>query len=93
MKALAWGGRLVTCGATSGADVQIDLKAIFFKNLSILGATMGSKADLLRILELVAQGKLKPVVDSVYSMDELPRAHEYLESRQGFGKVVVENRR
>jgi NADPH:quinone reductase-like Zn-dependent oxidoreductase len=91
LKSLTWGGRLVTCGATSGADVSIDLKMVFFKNLSILGSTMGSKADLLRIVELIAQGKLKPVVDSTYPMSELPKAHERLESRAAFGKVVVTN--
>jgi NADPH:quinone reductase-like Zn-dependent oxidoreductase len=89
LKSLAWGGRLVTCGATSGGDVRMDLKVIFFKNISVLGSTMGSKADLLRIVDLVAQGKLKPVVDSVYPMDQLAQAHEQLESRKAFGKVVV----
>lgn len=91
LKALAWGGRLVTCGATSGSDIQVDLKMVFFKNLSILGSTMGSKADLLRIVDLVERGKLKAVVDSTYSMDELPKAHERLESREAFGKVIVKN--
>jgi NADPH:quinone reductase-like Zn-dependent oxidoreductase len=89
IRSLAWGGRLVTCGATSGADVKVDLKAVFFKNLSILGSTMGSKADFLRVLELVSQGKLKAIVDSAFPMSELPRAHEYLESRRAFGNVVV----
>ncbi len=91
LKSLSWGGRLVTCGATSGADVSVDLKMVFFKNLSILGSTMGSKADFLRILDLVATGKLKAVVDSVVPIAELPRAHERLESREAFGKVVVTN--
>ena len=89
IKSLAWGGRIVTCGATSGADISIDLKAIFFKNISILGSTMGGKADLLRVVELVSQHKLKAVVDSVYKMSELREAHARLESRQAFGKVVV----
>lgn len=91
LKALAWGGRLVTCGATSGSDIAIDLKLVFFKNLSILGTTMGSKAHLLQIVELVAQHKLKPVVDSTFMMNELPKAQARLESRQAFGKVVVKN--
>jgi NADPH:quinone reductase-like Zn-dependent oxidoreductase len=91
IKALSWGGRLVTCGATSGADIKIDLKAIFFKNLSILGSTMGSKADFIRIVDLVAGGKLKPVVDSVFEMKDLAQAHSRLESREGFGKVIVRN--
>ena len=89
IKSLAWGGRLVTCGATSGAAVKIDLKAIFFKSLSILGSTMGSKADLLRIVELVTAGKLKPVVGVTLPMTELPKALTMLEERKVFGKVVM----
>lgn len=89
VKSLAWGGRLVTCGATSGAEVRVDLKPVFFKNLSILGSTMGSKADLLRIVSLVGQGKLKPVIDSVLPMNDYPRALERLARREAFGKVVI----
>lgn len=89
MKCLAWGGKLVCCGATSGADISIDLKAVFFKNISILGSTMGSKADLLRIVSLAAQGRLKPVIDTELPMSELPAAMEKLESRKIFGKVAV----
>jgi len=89
IKSLTWGGRLATCGATSGADVTLDLKAIFFKNISIFGTTMGSKADFIRIVDLVAQGKLKPVVDSELPMSDLRKAHERVESRAIFGKVVV----
>jgi NADPH:quinone reductase-like Zn-dependent oxidoreductase len=89
MKALAWGGRLVTCGATSGSDVTIDLKALFFKNLSLLGATMGSKADLLRIVGLVNEGKLRPIVDRTLPIDKLGEALELIEGRKLFGKVVL----
>ncbi|OFZ18683.1 MAG: hypothetical protein A2X94_14340 [Bdellovibrionales bacterium GWB1_55_8] len=89
LKCLAWGGKLVTCGATSGSKLEVDLKPIFFKNLSILGSTMGSKADFIRIVRLVSEGKLRAVVDSTFSMNELPRAHARLESREAFGKVIV----
>lgn len=89
LKSLAWGGRLVTCGATSGANVEMDLKMVFFKNLSILGSTMGSKADFLQVLRLVADRKLKPIIDSTYPMHDLPLAFAKLESRTAFGKVVV----
>lgn len=89
IKSLSWGGRLVTCGATSGGELKLDLKAVFFKNLSILGSTMGSKADFLRVLDLVSHGKLKPIIDSQYSINELPKAHARLESRGVFGKVIV----
>jgi NADPH:quinone reductase-like Zn-dependent oxidoreductase len=89
LKCLAWGGRWVTCGATSGSQVEIDLKAVFFKNISIHGSTMGSKADLIRIVELVASGKLKPVLDTIYPMSDLPKAMERLSDRRVFGKIVL----
>jgi NADPH:quinone reductase-like Zn-dependent oxidoreductase len=89
LRTLAWGGRLVTCGATTGSNIEIDLKQVFFKNISILGATMGSKADLLKLVGLVQQGKLRPVIGATMKMDELPQALERLESRSVFGKVVL----
>ena len=89
LKCLAWGGRLATCGATAGSEVKIDLKLIFFKNISILGTTMGSKADLIRIVQLTSHGKLKPLIDSTLSMAKYPEACTRLESRLAFGRVVV----
>ncbi|MGK5087952.1 zinc-binding dehydrogenase [Bdellovibrionota bacterium FG-2] len=89
MRALSWGGKFVTCGATSGAEVNLDLKALFFKNLSVLGSTMGSKADLMQVLELVKQKKLHAVVDTVLPMEKLPEALARLEDRRVFGKIVV----
>jgi NADPH:quinone reductase-like Zn-dependent oxidoreductase len=89
LKALAKGGRVVTCGATTGAEVKFDLRLVFFKSLSILGSTMGSRGELMRILRLVGQGKLKPVVDRVMPLSEVRRAHELMEKREQFGKIVV----
>jgi NADPH:quinone reductase-like Zn-dependent oxidoreductase len=89
MKSLAWGGRLATCGATTGGDVTIDLKLLFFKNLSLLGTTMGARADLVRVVELVTEGKLKPVIDRKLPMDKLGEALSLIESRTLFGKVLV----
>ncbi len=89
IKCLVPGGRVVTCGTTSGGEVTIDLKQVFFKNLSILGTTMGSKGDLIRIVDLVARGKLKPIIDKTYPMTDLPQALEYLDSRRNFGKTVL----
>ena len=89
IKSLVWGGRMVICGATSGSDVQIDLKQIFFKNISFMGATMGSKADLVRIVGLAGMGRIKPVIDSTFSMGQLPQAMDRLDSRAAFGKVIV----
>ncbi len=89
LKALAWGGRLVTCGATSGPDVAIDLRHLFIKQQEILGSTMGTIDELGEINRLMAQGKLHPVVDKVFSYLEVAKAHDYLETKKPFGKVVL----
>jgi NADPH:quinone reductase-like Zn-dependent oxidoreductase len=88
--ACAWGGRVVTCGATAGFTPAIDLRQIFFRQVAILGSTMGSKADLFAVLEHVRAGKLRPVVDRALPLWEAAKAHELLESRAAFGKVVLE---
>ncbi len=89
MRSLAVGGRLATCGATSGGEVTIDLKLLFFKNLSLLGTTMGARADLARIVKLVGEGKLKPVIDRTLPFAKLGEALDLIESRKLFGKVVL----
>ncbi len=90
LRCLARGGRLVTCGATSSADVQINLRHLFFKNLSVLGNTMGGRGDLLRILRLFEQGQLRPVVDRVLPLDRAGEAHRLLEAREVVGKIVLQ---
>ncbi len=87
--AAAAGGRIVTCGATAGHSPSIDLRHVFFRQVEILGSTMGSKGSLFRILEHVAARRLRPVVDRVLPLWEAAAAHEVLESRQAFGKVVL----
>ena len=89
LRALAKGGRLVTCGATAGADVTINLRLIFFKLLSILGSTMGSIAELHEIMKHVAAGRLRPVVDRVLPLDRIAEGHRILEAREAFGKIVL----
>lgn len=89
LRSLAWHGRLVTCGATSGAAAQINLRHLFFKQLSILGSTMGSKGELWEILSLVQAGRLRPVVDRALPLAEARRAHTLIEQRELFGKVVL----
>jgi NADPH:quinone reductase-like Zn-dependent oxidoreductase len=91
IRCLDWGGRLVTCGATTGPNVEIHLAQIFFKSLSLLGSTMGSKGDLLRICKLVEHERLKPVVGAILEgLAQYPGGHVFLEKRKVFGKVVVE---
>ncbi|MFZ5444311.1 MAG: zinc-binding dehydrogenase [Myxococcota bacterium] len=83
------GGRLVTCGATSGAEVQLDLRTLFYKSISLLGSTMGSKSELFRILELVERGRLVPVLDRVLPLERAAEAHGLLADRKTFGNVVL----
>ena len=83
-------GRLVTCGATSGFDARTDLRQVFYRHLTILGSFMGSKAELLEAMKFVRQGKIRGVVDRVLPLSEAKQAHELLESRGQFGKVVLQ---
>ena len=82
-------GRLVTCGATSGFDARTDLRQVFFRHLTLLGSFMGSKAELLEAMKFVAQGKIRAVVDRVFPLSEARQAHELMENRGQFGKIVL----
>lgn len=86
---LKTGGTLVTCGNTSGPIAQLDLRYLFGRELTVLGNRMGTKAELLAIVKLVGQGKLKPIIARIFPLKEAMEAHKYLESRQNFGKVVL----
>ncbi|MBI3251837.1 MAG: zinc-binding dehydrogenase [Candidatus Omnitrophica bacterium] len=83
------GGRLVTCGATSGPKVEVDIRYFYSKQISVLGAYMGSLAELHKVLDLVEQGRLVPTLDQVFPLKEAARAQAHLEARQNFGKVVL----
>ena len=89
MKSLARGGRVVTCGATTGFKANLNLTHLFFKQQSILGSTMGSKSSFEGALTLLNEGKIKPVIDRIFPISEIQSAHEYLESSMQFGKVVL----
>lgn len=90
VKSLARGGRLVTCGATTGGAVDLRLHQVFFKSLSILGSTMGSKGDLRSILPLFDRGLLQPVVDRALPLEQVAEAHRLLEERLALGKIVLQ---
>lgn len=89
VKSLKSGGTLVTCGATTGPNVGIDLRHLFARQLTLLGSYMGTMAELHEVLRHVFSGRLKPVVDRVFPLQYMRAAHEYLEKSQMFGKVVV----
>lgn len=86
---LAKGGRLVTCGATSGRQVQFDLRGLFSRNISILASRMGTRRDLDQALRFLREGALKPVVDKVFPLKKAAEAQGYMEERKNFGKIVL----
>jgi len=89
LQAASKGGRVVVCGATSGPNPPANLHRVFWKQLSILGSTMGTRDDFAAVYELVKSGRAKPVVDRVFALEEIAAAHEYLESGEQLGKVVL----
>jgi NADPH:quinone reductase-like Zn-dependent oxidoreductase len=89
LKSLKTAGTLVTCGATTGPSVGIDLRHLFARQLSLLGSYMGTMGELHEVLGHVFAGRLKPVVDRTFPLKEARAAHEYLEKSQMFGKVVL----
>jgi NADPH:quinone reductase-like Zn-dependent oxidoreductase len=89
LESLAPAGRLVTCGNTTGWDVKLDLRFLFSKQWSLLGSFMGTLGDLHQVLKFVFRKELKPVIDKVYPLSEIRAAHERLENKEQFGKVLV----
>jgi NADPH:quinone reductase-like Zn-dependent oxidoreductase len=87
--ALVNGGRLVTVGATTGFDPPTDLRHVFYRQLSVIGSTMGSKGELFQVLRFVEEGRLRPVLDRVLPLAEAAAAHEALSRREQFGKIVL----
>lgn len=82
-------GRLVTCGATSGYAAQTDLRQVFYRHITILGSFMGSKGELLEAMKFVESGKIRAVIDQVLPLEQARRAHELMEDRAQFGKLVL----
>jgi NADPH:quinone reductase-like Zn-dependent oxidoreductase len=89
LTSLAKNGKLVTCGATSGPEAKTDLRYIFSRQLSILGSMMGTRSELLEVTKLMEIGKLKPVIDSVFPLNEARKAQERMMDRSHFGKLIL----
>ena len=89
IKSLKPGGTLVTCGATTGAEVKIDLRFLYSRQFNLLGSYMGTMGELHEVLRHVFNGKLKPVVDRTFPLREVRAAHEYMEKSEMFGKIVL----
>jgi NADPH:quinone reductase-like Zn-dependent oxidoreductase len=90
LRCLSRGGRLVTCGATTGHDARIDLRFLFSRQYTVLGSYMGTKAELLRAAQFFFAGQLRPVIDCVFPLAEAAEAHRRLERHEHFGKIVLE---
>lgn len=90
LKCLAHGGRLVTCGATTGPKVDLDLRFFFIREIEVIGTFMGTRGELNQVLKLLDRKLLRPVVDRTFPLEKVPEAHQYLEDRKQIGKVVIE---
>jgi NADPH:quinone reductase-like Zn-dependent oxidoreductase len=83
------GGRILTCGATTGYAPQTDLRQVFFRQLQVFGSTMGSHSEFLEVMKCVFRGQLQPIVHSVISLAETRKGHEMIEKREVFGKLIL----
>lgn len=90
LRSLARGGRLVTCGGHSGFSVNINLWHLFVKEHTIIGSFAGSRDDFMNVLRLVEQRKIKPVIQQIFSLEDLTKAQALMESRLVFGKLIIE---
>jgi NADPH:quinone reductase-like Zn-dependent oxidoreductase len=89
LESLAKGGRLVTCGATTGGDVKLNLRYVFSRQLTIKGSYMGTRAELVKVAELMGQGRLISVIDRTFPLQEARAAQELMLSRKFFGKIAL----
>ena len=89
IRCLTRGGRLVTTGGTKSYDCQIEVNYIFHKELEIIGSNSFTKLDVEAVLAMLGQGRLHPVIDRIFSLQDASEAHRYVEAGNHFGKVVI----
>ena len=89
LRILAKGGRIVTCGATTGPDVNINLAHLFMKQHSILGSSMSDIQSFNEVMNKISEKKYTPIIDKIFPMEDIRLAHEHIEERQQMGKVIV----
>jgi NADPH:quinone reductase-like Zn-dependent oxidoreductase len=89
LRCLARNGRLVLCGATSGPTVELDLRFFYSRQHSVIGSIMGTRREFQRILQLVAAGRLKPVIDRTFPLAQAAEAQTRMEQRKSFGKILL----
>jgi NADPH:quinone reductase-like Zn-dependent oxidoreductase len=90
LKMAAKGGKIVTCGATTGSNPETEIRLIFWKQLSILGSTMGTSEEYREIVSRLAEGELTPVTAAVFQLNQGRKALHYLSKNQQFGKVILD---
>jgi NADPH:quinone reductase-like Zn-dependent oxidoreductase len=90
LRALAPGGRLVTCGATTGPAAAFDIRSLYSRQLAIVGSTGGTRQDVRTVLRLAGEGRLRPVIDVAFDLKDAARAQERMLARDQFGKIVLE---
>lgn len=83
------GGRLITCGATTGPNSELDLRYIFWKQLKIKGSTMSNQKEFREVMNLLFDGKIRPIIDKIYSFEKVQEAEEYLNRGNQFGKILL----
>jgi NADPH:quinone reductase-like Zn-dependent oxidoreductase len=87
---LNYGGTIVTTGATTGYDVKTDLRHIFFKGINIFGSTQGTRAELEQGFYWMSKGKIRSIIDSVFSLEQAAEAHTKMLNGKGlFGKILI----
>jgi NADPH:quinone reductase-like Zn-dependent oxidoreductase len=90
IRACRKGGRIVTCGATTGPKIPVDVRRVFWNQISILGSTMGNSDEFAAMLEVVAAGDVRPIIDEVFPLDQARAALERLQQARQFGKIVID---
>ena len=90
LRAVRKGGRIVMCGATSGRVAETDLRVLFWKQISVLGSTMGTAGEFAELLRLLESGRIRPVVDQVFPLCDASAAHRRMDEHEQFGKIVLE---
>ena len=89
LASLAKGGRLVTCGATAGANPQTDLRRIFWNDLNIFGSTLGNREEFRQVLNFVQNARTKPIIDEIFPLRDAAAAQQLMEEGKQFGKIVL----
>lgn len=90
LKSLKVGGKMAVCGATSGETANIEIRTVYNKQASIIGAYLGTKAELVEMMRFMQAKKIRPVIDSKFELSQAAKAHERMEKSEHFGKIVLQ---